>query len=72
VDLLAVATVKPIDERALAASASKTKAVLAVEEHNVTGLRRKRWRKRWPSTRRRRWTSSASRTVSQSRVPMMP
>jgi len=37
VDLLAVATVKPIDERALAASASKTKAVLAVEEHNIYG-----------------------------------
>jgi transketolase len=37
VDLLAVATVKPIDEKALAASASKTKQVLAVEEHNVYG-----------------------------------
>jgi transketolase len=37
VDLLAVATVKPIDVKALAASASKTKAVLAVEEHNIYG-----------------------------------
>jgi transketolase len=37
VDLLAVATVKPIDEKALAASASKTKLVLAVEEHNIYG-----------------------------------
>jgi transketolase len=37
VDLLAIATVKPIDERALAASASKTGAVLAVEEHNIYG-----------------------------------
>jgi transketolase len=37
VDLLAVATVKPIDEAALAASASKTKKVLAVEEHNIVG-----------------------------------
>jgi transketolase len=37
VDLLAVATVKPIDEKALAASASKTKRVLAVEEHNIYG-----------------------------------
>ncbi len=36
-ELLAVATVKPIDEAALAASASKTKAVLTVEEHNVVG-----------------------------------
>jgi transketolase len=37
VDLLAVATVKPIDEGALAASAAKTRAVLTVEEHNVVG-----------------------------------
>jgi hypothetical protein len=37
VDLLAVATVKPIDEAALAASAKKTGAVLAVEEHNIVG-----------------------------------
>ncbi len=37
VDLLAVATVKPIDEKALAASASKTGTVLAVEEHNIYG-----------------------------------
>ena len=37
VDLLAVATVKPIDAPALAASASKTGAVLSVEEHNVVG-----------------------------------
>jgi len=37
VDLLAIATVKPIDESALAASASKTGAVLAVEEHNIYG-----------------------------------
>jgi transketolase len=37
VDLLAVATVKPIHEKALAASASKTGAVLAVEEHNIYG-----------------------------------
>jgi transketolase len=37
VDLLAIATVKPIDEKALAASASKTGAVLAVEEHNIYG-----------------------------------
>jgi transketolase len=37
VDLLAIATVKPIDAEALAASASKTKKVLAVEEHNVVG-----------------------------------
>jgi len=36
-DLLAVATVKPIDEKALATSALKTGAVLAVEEHNVYG-----------------------------------
>jgi transketolase len=36
-DLLAVATVKPIDEKALAASAYKTGAVLAVEEHNIYG-----------------------------------
>jgi transketolase len=36
-DLLAVATVKPIDVTALATSASKTKAVLAVEEHNIYG-----------------------------------
>ncbi len=36
-ELLAVATVKPIDEKALAASASKTGAVLAVEEHNIYG-----------------------------------
>jgi transketolase len=37
VDLLAVATVKPIDAPALAASAAKTGAVLTVEEHNVVG-----------------------------------
>ena len=37
VDLLAVATVKPIDAAALAASAAKTGAVLAVEEHNIVG-----------------------------------
>ena len=37
VDLLAVATVKPIDAEALAASASKTKTVLVVEEHNIIG-----------------------------------
>ncbi len=37
VDLLAVATVKPIDVKALAASASKTRAVLAIEEHNIYG-----------------------------------
>ena len=37
VDLLAIATVKPIDEKALAESASKTGAVLAAEEHNVYG-----------------------------------
>ena len=37
VDLLAVATVKPIDEAALAASAAKTRAVLSVEEHTVVG-----------------------------------
>jgi len=37
VDLLAIATVKPIDAKALAASASKTGAVLAVEEHNIYG-----------------------------------
>lgn len=37
VDLLAVATVKPIDAPALAASASKTGAVLSVEEHNIVG-----------------------------------
>jgi len=37
VDLLAIATVKPMDEAALAASASKTKKVLAVEEHNIVG-----------------------------------
>jgi transketolase len=37
VDLLAVATVKPIDAAALAASARKTGAVLCVEEHNVVG-----------------------------------
>jgi pyruvate dehydrogenase complex dehydrogenase (E1) component len=37
VDLLAVATVKPIDAAALAASAAKTGAVLSVEEHNVIG-----------------------------------
>ncbi len=37
VDLLAVATVKPMDEAALAASAAKTKKVLAVEEHNIVG-----------------------------------
>jgi len=37
VDLLAVATVKPMDVEALAASASKTKTVLAVEEHNIVG-----------------------------------
>jgi transketolase len=37
VDLLAVATVKPIDEKTLAASAAKTGAVLAVEEHNIVG-----------------------------------
>ncbi|MFA5028117.1 MAG: transketolase C-terminal domain-containing protein [Candidatus Methylomirabilota bacterium] len=37
VDLLAVATVKPIDEAALAASAAKTRVVLSVEEHNVVG-----------------------------------
>jgi transketolase len=36
-DLLAVATVKPIDEAALAASAKKTGAVLAVEEHSIVG-----------------------------------
>lgn len=36
-DLLAVATVKPIDEAALAASAAKTRAVLSVEEHSVVG-----------------------------------
>ena len=37
VDLLAVATVKPIDEKALAASAFKTGRVLAVDEHNIYG-----------------------------------
>jgi transketolase len=37
VDLLAVASVKPIDEQALAASARKTGAVLTVEEHNIHG-----------------------------------
>jgi hypothetical protein len=37
VDLLAVATVKPIDAAALAASARKTGAVLCVEEHNIVG-----------------------------------
>jgi transketolase len=37
VDLLALATVKPIDEAALAASAAKTGKVLAVEEHTITG-----------------------------------
>lgn len=37
VDLLAVASIKPIDEAALAASAKKTGAVLAVEEHNIVG-----------------------------------
>jgi transketolase len=37
VDLLAVATVKPIDEKTLAASAAKTGAVVAVEEHNIVG-----------------------------------
>jgi transketolase len=37
VDLLAVATVKPIDAEALAASAAKTRAVLTVEEHSVVG-----------------------------------
>ena len=37
VDLLAVATVKPIDAETLAASASKTEAVLVVEEHNIIG-----------------------------------
>ena len=36
-DLLAVATVKPIDEAALAASAAKTGKVLAVEEHTIYG-----------------------------------
>lgn len=37
VDLLEVATVKPIDAQALAASAAKTGRVLAVEEHTVEG-----------------------------------
>jgi transketolase len=37
VDLLAVASIKPIDEAALAASAKKTGAVLTVEEHNIVG-----------------------------------
>ncbi len=37
VDLLAVATVKPIDVPALAASAAKTGRVLTVEEHTVQG-----------------------------------
>ena len=37
VDLLAIATVKPMDEAALAASAIKTRAVLAVEEHSIVG-----------------------------------
>ena len=37
VDLLALATVKPIDEAALAASAAKTGKVLAVEEHTIYG-----------------------------------
>ena len=36
-DLLALATVKPIDEAALAASAAKTGRVLAVEEHTIYG-----------------------------------
>ena len=37
VDLLEVATVKPIDGEALAASAAKTGRVLTVEEHTVQG-----------------------------------
>jgi transketolase len=37
VDLLAMATVKPIDEAALSASASKTGKVLTVEEHTIYG-----------------------------------
>jgi transketolase len=37
VDLLAIATVKPIDVAALAASAGKTKRVLVVEEHSIVG-----------------------------------
>jgi len=36
-DLLSVASVKPLDEGALAASAAKTRAVLTVEEHNLVG-----------------------------------
>ncbi len=36
-DVLALASVKPIDEQALAASASKTGVVLAIEEHNIFG-----------------------------------
>jgi transketolase len=37
VDILALASVKPIDEQALAASAAKTGLVLAVEEHTIFG-----------------------------------
>ena len=37
VDVLALATVKPIDEQALATSAAKTGLVLAIEEHNIFG-----------------------------------
>ncbi|HVP09916.1 MAG TPA: transketolase C-terminal domain-containing protein [Phycisphaerae bacterium] len=36
-DVLALASVKPIDEQALATSAAKTGLVLAVEEHNIFG-----------------------------------
>ncbi len=37
VDLLEVATIKPLDVEALAQSAAKTGRVLAVEEHNIYG-----------------------------------
>jgi len=72
VDLLAIATVKPIDEKALRRRRPRRAPCWPWRSTPSTADSAGPWPRRWPSTRRPRWTSSASRTVSPSRAPTMP